>query len=432
MDANHQHLPYDVVELVIDFASEPFIWTTSRNTVSKHILLVCALVCKTWLWPARRRLLSLCFKLGVVKLDATPKAFLYFHEVFNSPLCTLDSAFIRRLKIKARLAYSKAFVILPFSTLLSILTEISLPSLHTIRFRDIYPIFNSFNIEIEEEDSSTCYSVTPVSHGTLSQVRKLVFSASQYGPSALGFIAKTTRYFPCLESLTVTCWFGAGLRLNGNSCFFRPPQSLRKLVVDTLTCVGLVAWLATCGHANISLLLLQDGKYMVEGAITRLLLALDTLGCGLEEFELGLDFYASSFELNLTFIYPRFIFQESFQRPWIRVQERYTSIKQLILRVRIPMLANFLPHLFDLLSSLSRLQTLEFVLTGWGPDESPYLKKLQRLDEYIQSSRPSSSLGQVIFRHEDDFGGNRWDESEAQVKIDRPYCVKTSMIEFRK
>ncbi len=164
MDANHQHLPYELVDLIIDFASDPSFQTADCDTLPKQTLLVCALVCKTWLWPARRRFLSLYFEAGVVKLLATPQAFLKFHDAFNSPLCTLDPTFIRVLNIQDWL-YSRATVIFPFSTLLSILTEISLPSLRTIRLENIEPNFDRFNVEYDDDDTSYC--VTPVVRATM-------------------------------------------------------------------------------------------------------------------------------------------------------------------------------------------------------------------------------------------------------------------------
>ncbi len=142
MDANHQHLPYDVVEIIIDFVSDTSLQTTDRKMSPERTLLVCALVCNTWLWPARHRLTSLYPRLGVVKLHATPQDFLKLHDIFTSPLCTLDPVFIQVLNIRVEAQFQDSKACVPFSTLLPILTEISLPSLHTINFWGILPCFD--------------------------------------------------------------------------------------------------------------------------------------------------------------------------------------------------------------------------------------------------------------------------------------------------
>ncbi len=300
MDASHQHLPYEVVDIIIGFASDLSLRTASWDTLPRQTLLVCALVCNAWLWPARCRFLSLYCKLGVVSLDATPQAFHKLHDVFTSPLCTLDPTFIRALEICSR--FSKVEVV-PFSTLLYILTRISFPSLHTIRFHGIYPNFNDLNVEGEDYDNGTSSVVTGVPQVSLPQVRELVISASVYNrsrPSALGFIAKSTQLFPCLESLTVLDQYDIGIfNQNGDVCSLPPPQSLRKLVVQTSTIMGLAKWLAACGHTSISSISLQGAEYMEERVLSRLLLVLHTFGHGLEELELGMGCFIFWFNTQL-------------------------------------------------------------------------------------------------------------------------------------
>ncbi len=286
MDADPRRLPYEILELIIDFASDPSPQNTNWYMRPKRtLLLVCALVCRTWLSIARPRLVAFHVKLGVVKLFATPQEFLTFRNVFGSPLCTFDRTLIRVLNIGAR-SYWKTFVVSPISMLLYILSEISLPSLHTISFPNVYLTPKP---SIDKDDDGIGTFVPPMSQATLPQVTKLVFSAFEFGPLALGFIVKTTQFFPCLESLTAQRERGAGLKLDEkeNLCHIRPPQSLRELVVDASTIVGLVEWLTACDHTNISSLLLHDDNWLNEGAVNHLSLALNTLGRSLEELEIG-------------------------------------------------------------------------------------------------------------------------------------------------
>ncbi len=291
MDANHQHperLPYDVVELIIDFASDPSIRTKDWR-LPKRTLLVCALVCNTWLLHARRRLLSLYYKNGFVKLKATAQAFHKFHDVFDSPLCTLDPTFIRTLSI----CTSKAKTTFPLSTLLSILTGISLPSLRRISFHGIYPYSDNLIVEDAEEDGGTPYVATGVPQVTLPQVTELDITPRNHDyncPVVLDFIVKTAQFFPYLESIAVFDEFDLDVFYqHGDLRSFPPPQSLRKLVVDTATFVSLIKWLRVCDHTAISSISLRGAEYVEERVLGRLMQELNTLVHGLEELEIGMD-----------------------------------------------------------------------------------------------------------------------------------------------
>ncbi len=281
MDANHQRLPYDVTEYILDLASDPFLHTTDENAKPKQTLLICTLVCKTWLAYARRRLVSQYMRSGVVKIFPTSQAFLTLKEIFCSPLCTLDPAFIRYLDIVARPYSHKTENSVPFFTLVSTLNEISFPSLNTLRFQNIRPDFD------ESGDDDISLSSVSSTSPTLPQVKNLAFSVYTYTPLAFEIDAKTTQFFPCLESLTVHGGESGNQRRNASLSFLPPPQSLQSLVVDTATFVGLVEWLTATNHTNISSLSIQDSTDTEEEVVSRLTSGLDTLGNSLEEFKLS-------------------------------------------------------------------------------------------------------------------------------------------------
>lgn len=153
MDTNYQHLPSEIVELIIDFASDPSPQNANMNPGYKHTLLTCALPCKTWLWPARRRLLSLDLRLRTIKVSQ--QTLLTLFDIFRSPLCTLDPRFIQVLEIAADPG-SEVGTTFPIFALLSILDRIPLLSLHTLRFRDV-----SLNFGKYEDGNSSPGSPAP-------------------------------------------------------------------------------------------------------------------------------------------------------------------------------------------------------------------------------------------------------------------------------
>ncbi len=284
-DVDHQRLPYDVAELIIDFASDPptHNQVPGESPTPKTTLLVCALVCKTWLSHTRRRLLSLYFASGVVEIFSAPQNFLTFSDIFRSPLCTLDPAFIRGLSIVAR-PDKEDDKVFPFLTLSSILSEISFPSLDTLRFRDTFPKFN------EGESDRASFSVPPT---TFPQVKNLIFEF-RLGSPEIGLIALTSQFFPCLESLAVFEVRPGTQNQNERLFYLLPPQSLRKLVADKATFVYLAEWLAACSHTNISSLSIEDGfsrdQEVDQDFLRRLFLALDVVGRSLKELQLGIVF----------------------------------------------------------------------------------------------------------------------------------------------
>ncbi len=285
MGTNRQCLPYDITDLIIDFASDPSLCTTSNTSTLKCMLLLCALVCKSWLLHARRRLVSFYFPEGVVKIGPDSQAFFTFRDIFCSPLCTLDPSFIRSLSIDARGYTNPEDRVFPFFRLLSIINEISLPSLDTIYFESACPDF----AKDEDHDDNTSHEPSSLA---LPQVKNLKLEALSYhNSSPLDVIVKTTQFFPYLGSLTVY-----GLIEPGDQSQYErlPPfrsHSLRKLVVNTSYFLTLVGWLVVCCHTNISSLSIRDDDDdFGEDTKEQIFSALDAVGHSLEEFTLGLYF----------------------------------------------------------------------------------------------------------------------------------------------
>ncbi len=295
MDANCPYLPYEITELIIDIASEPSQAQYRGRYVDRNsTVLMCALVCKSWVSQARRRLLTLYFPSGVVRIFSYRQDFLLFHDIFCSPLCTLDTALIQVLSIW----HPDGNDVFPFSLLLSALHGISLPSLNTIRFHLTCPVFDD-NGESDGTSSSSSLGVS----STLLSVKNLTFETGVYISPALRAVAKTIQFFPCLETLSVygVTFNNQGRKIKAVS-YPGPPQSLRKLVVDPATLGYLVKWLAAYNRTDIKSLSIADihcGHSGVELEDSRLLLALDTLGHSLEEFELSMELIFSLVSAHL-------------------------------------------------------------------------------------------------------------------------------------
>ncbi len=233
MNINHQYLPPEVVETIVNFASH---FTNKRGRLdSKRTLLDCALVCKTWLWPARRRLQSLHLNLERVSIIST--RILTFSDIFGSPLCTFDSDLIQTLTIHPN-HNTRHGDLVPVLRLLSALERISLalPSLHTLSFCDTNLNFsdNGHNDASDSPDDSTTATVR-------SKIKTLKFQNVQ-GSESLDSVVQAASLFPSLETLKAkrASW---DRRHNKKLLSFRPPPSLRRLDVDTLTFVSVMEWL---------------------------------------------------------------------------------------------------------------------------------------------------------------------------------------------
>lgn len=274
MATNHYcYLPPEVIEIIFHFVLGRVLLTKKWRSDCRHILSNCALVCKTWLWPARRRLRSLYFKREyAVSIQPTLQELVALSEVFHSPLCTIDPGIIQVLTIRS--TQKGDFV--PLTTSLSTLDRISLPSLHTLSFVNVNPEFG--------KSSETTSSFAPTIRSKIKAIEFRGDSLCQPFES----VVYATHLFPMTETLTAynTSW---DRRHNKRLHSFCPPQSLQKLDVDTLTFVYLVEWLiAKSGHSSISSLSVHDTTGMHNGPLVsrRLPLLLDLLGPNLKEFEL--------------------------------------------------------------------------------------------------------------------------------------------------
>lgn len=149
----HHHLLPEIVDIVIDFALGYFPQTEWEYLESGGILLACALVCKTWLWPAQCRPQSLHFgREQAVSIRHTSQELLTLSEIFGSLLRTLDPRNIQRL---VYLTERLKMDIWHFSRCyLSTLDIIPLPSLHTLSFINTTPRFS------KGEDTTSFFAST--------------------------------------------------------------------------------------------------------------------------------------------------------------------------------------------------------------------------------------------------------------------------------
>ncbi len=231
MNTIHQRLPLEIVDIIVDFASY-FISDLENKQGrldSKWALLQCSLVCKTWLWPARRLLQSLHLNLERVSIFST--RILQFSDIFGSPLCTLDSGLIQTLVVLPGDSPQDEHLV-PFFTLLFALDKISLPSLHIIWFYDT-------NLAFSNDGNNVLSS-------GLTAIRSSIKAPEFRNPRSEEFesVIHAASLFPFLKTL-ISPRTTRDRRRGKKPLAFRPPLSLQKLNVDTLTFLYAVEWLVT-------------------------------------------------------------------------------------------------------------------------------------------------------------------------------------------
>ncbi len=313
MNTNAQNLPPEVLETIINFASEPEdeedeedwdfdpefeedegdlpegVEVLSREDmeliISKTTLFRCALVSKTWLWPARRRLQSL---LDLKHVFIFSTGILAFSNLFGSPLCTLDSGLIQTLTIQLHKDTPDG-VTIPFFALLSTLDRISLPSIHTISIHDASPDFSANNNN---------NLLSPRSTKIQSAIKTLEFCNPRPESSEFRLrrnfvpfksITRAASLFPSLETLIVQR-SSLDRRRGEELGLSRPPPLLRKLDVDALSFLYIMDWLAASEFniSNIVSLSIDENFSQREEQLVldRLPRALDLLRPNLQECEL--------------------------------------------------------------------------------------------------------------------------------------------------
>ncbi len=242
-DHEHQHLPQEVVEIILDFALRFILdqyWNERRN--SKRILFRCALVCKSWLWPARRRLQSFLY---LKRVSIASNRILAFSNAFRSPLCTLDATEVQTLTIEAdsEARGDGGFALFPMSAL----DGIFLPSLHTLSFQNILFIFNNGDL--------TDTTVLPFNIRTLK--------IENVNPGSFESATHVASLLPSLETLIVrrTSLWNRRRNKNKKRLSYTPPPTLRKLDVDTLTFLYVMEWLVASKFdlSNIASVSIHNG-----------------------------------------------------------------------------------------------------------------------------------------------------------------------------
>lgn len=241
----------------------------------RSTFLACALVCKTWTLLARCRLLSLYFPKGKVKITNTD-TIIDLIPIFQSPLRTLDPAFIRTLWFMPYtnpIFEGRAGHILNLTVLL--LLDVSLfPSLQNLKFTKT--LLSNGNIPI-----SLPFSPTSV----LSQIKSLTIFPPSDTPFENGIL--TIQLCPSVEK--VKLWHNFDEDPNRDLYKARrPPKSLRKLILDMPTLREMAKWLMRCqpAHTTISSLEIRDFAWDDDVECPDLRKLLDRVGPNLEEFTL--------------------------------------------------------------------------------------------------------------------------------------------------
>ncbi len=279
MATNHQHLPPEVVEIIISLATHASNSDINKgHSYSRKTLLKCALVCKTWLWPARRLLQSLHLDLEHVSIVSA--RIVTFSNIFGSPLCTLDSGLIQTLSIRPdKRSRNVLHNRVPFLVLSSALDNISFSSLHTILFYNISLVFNKDDNNFLFSGSTTIWSA----------VKTLSFKNLINHDGEFEHVVHAASLFPSLETLIAQRTFWDKRRTKKKK-FFHPPTSLRKLEVDTLTFQRVMDWLEA-GEFDLSRItsVFINEKFTIDEDVPirdRTRQGLDLLGPNLQEFGL--------------------------------------------------------------------------------------------------------------------------------------------------
>ncbi len=284
MTISHQPLPLEVVEIIIEFSSQynrkiPILdFSDCKNT-----LLQCALVCRMWLWPARR-FLEQTF-LDLERISISPRC-IEDLALFGSPLCTLDSDLVQELVIhrsdRTHRPERGEEVFISVFTLLSALGRATLPSLQEISFQGVL-----LDLSHSEHPNFPPDNLVTTSR---SNIKILVIDGDDHFNSYEN-IVHTASLFPSLEELFVNQDHWDNYR-HDTIISFTPPLSLRKLRVDPLSLVCVVMdWLVPCGSfdlTNIVSVSIFGGDIGWEdpSIVDRLPWVLKLLRPNLEEFEL--------------------------------------------------------------------------------------------------------------------------------------------------
>lgn len=295
MNANYCHLPTEILQHIIEqVPSHPY--DIKLRQENKEILFTCALVCKTWMLLSRRRFLSLYFPSGRIAIDADPREILSLNDLFRSPLCTLDPAWIKLLLLNRYVSFREDRT--DFFASLSLLDARKFPSLRAIELDGNYQV--RFHEDGGDDDSNVADN--PV-QPHLSPIKSLKILTG--GSVSFEDIISVIHLFPSLEQLMVSSVQDEGHgsvfrhhpRHHHHHPFPNPPMSLRKLTLGTLLLPEMTRWMMSHpqDHLNISSFTLISSWWNNDSESDYLRSLLDGIGPSLEELVLKVVDYGPPF-----------------------------------------------------------------------------------------------------------------------------------------
>lgn len=257
MDYNDLYLPAEMLEHIInlipDSADRQERWHSER----KQTLLACALVCKTWTSVARRRLLSLYFPTGVIKIRRDLGEIFALADIFRSPFRTIDPAFIKTLHFiaylrlnpspRVELCNAKAQ---SFRGALSTLDAATFRSLRTFEFD------SGSRPPSDAGDDDDGLATPPLQ--VLSQIKTLVFRI--FHCHLFGDVIHIIRLCPFVEEVTAFIADSSYRIMDPSLHQFHPPIYLRHLALDMQALLEVTDWMMGCqpNYTNISSLVVYD------------------------------------------------------------------------------------------------------------------------------------------------------------------------------
>lgn len=261
-------LPVETLEHILWLIPDSDDAKESWNRKHRPTFLACALVCKTWMFLARSRLLSLYFREGRVQITKPGKV-RDLVTIFKSPLCTLDPAFIKTLCLAP---YTNPLYDYGGSHFLIRLDASLFPSLQSL-------VFHRSLLSFETRCGS---------RSVLSRIKFL----SICPPSGTPFecVIHIIQLCPFVEEINLT--YDSEQDSSDRDLYeeLPPPKSLRKLVVDVPTLRETTEWLTRCQPAPTTIVSLEISNFTWDEDVESLHLQtlLDHLGPNLEELTLDL------------------------------------------------------------------------------------------------------------------------------------------------
>lgn len=255
MDYHDLYLPTETLEHIINLIPDSDDRHEHWHSKHRHVLLVCALVCRTWMSIARRRLLSLYFPTGVIKIRRDAKDILALVDVFRSPFRTLAPAFIKTLCFTPFLQLKSSSTVQhrntkpqSFRGALSTLDAVTFSSLRTFEFE------NGSQPPSDGEGDEDAVTTPPLP--VLYQIKTLVFHI--FHCQLFSDVVHLIRLCPFVEEVTVFVADSSYRIMDLSLHQLHPPIYIRSLVLDTQALLEMTDWMMMCqpNYTNISSLMI--------------------------------------------------------------------------------------------------------------------------------------------------------------------------------